>query len=265
MAPTFVNNYIIAPMAKTDFKSITEYIASKPRPVQTVLKRVRSAIRKAIPTAKEGIAYQIPTYKLNDMQVIYFAGWKEHYSLYPASEALVAAFKDELSGCKISKGTIRFSLSEPVPSDLIGRIVRFRVDQLEKRDKGRGRGKGRESQLERVRRICATMPSVFEKPSHGAPTFFVEKDKGVFAMFMDNHHYDGEIAVWLAAPPGLQPALIEEAPDTYFNPPYVGTSGWIGLRLDHITDNVLEIHIRKSWELCMPKKKKLASRKASGR
>jgi uncharacterized protein YdhG (YjbR/CyaY superfamily) len=249
-------------MAKTDFQSIPEYIASKPRPVQALLKRVRSAIRKAIPGAKEGIAYQIPTYKLNDMQVIYFAGWKEHYSLYPIGEAIVAEFKDELSGCKISKGTLRFSLSEPVPADLIERIVRFRVAQLEKRDKARGRGKGRESQLERVRRLCATMPSVFEKPSHGAPTFFVEKDKGVFAMFMDNHHYDGEIAVWLAAPPGLQAALIDEGPDTYFKPPYVGASGWIGVRLDRVTDPVLKIHIRKSWELSMPKKKKLGSRQA---
>ena len=235
-------------MAKTNVKSVTDYIASKPRPVQTILKRVRSAIRKAIPKAEEGISYQIPTYKLDGTYVIYFAGWKDHYSLYPIHESLVAAFKDELAGCKTSKGTLRFPLSEPVPSDLIERIVRFRVKQLSMKEKG--------SQLERVRRICATMPSVFEKPSHGAPTFFVEKDKGVFAMFMDNHHYDGEIAVWLAAPPGLQAALIEDAPETYFKPPYVGAGGWIGVRLDRIKDQALTIHIRKSWELSGPKPKR---------
>ena len=249
-------------MAKTNFKSVTDYIASKPAPVQKILKRVRSAIRKGIPKAEEGISYQIPTYKLNGTYVIYFAGWKEHYSLYPIHESLVAEFKEELAGCKTSKGTLRFPLSEPVPSDLIERIVRFRVKQLAESEKGRGRKKGRESHLERVRRICATMPSVFEKPSHGAPTFFVGKEKGkekgVFAMFMDNHHYDGEIAVWLAAPPGLQSALIDEAPETYFKPPYVGTSGWIGVRLDQIGDQALEIHIRKSWELSAPKKRKLA-------
>jgi uncharacterized protein YdhG (YjbR/CyaY superfamily) len=240
-------------MAKTDFKSVTEYIASKPQPAQLVLKRVRMAIRKALPGAEEGISYQIPTYKLNGQHVIYFAGWKEHYSLYPASDALVAAFKDELAGCKLSKGTIRFPLSAPVPSNLIEGIVRFRAEQLGKREKGRGRGKGRESQLERIRRICSGLPSCFEKPSHGAPTFFVEKAKGVFAMFMDNHHHEGELAVWLPAPTGLQQALIEDAPKTYFKPPYVGSGGWIGVRLDQIDDRALEIHLRKGWELVRPK------------
>jgi uncharacterized protein YdhG (YjbR/CyaY superfamily) len=242
-------------MPKNQFKSITDYIAAKPRPMQAILKRVRRAIRKAIPKAEEGISYQIPTYKQDGTYVIYFAGWKEHYSLYPIHESLVAAFKDELADCKTSKGTLRFPLSKPVPSDLIERIVRFRVKQLAESEKGRGKRKGRESQLDRVRRICATMPSAFEKPSHGSPTFFVEKDKGVFAMFADNHHYDGEIAVWLAAPPGLQSALIEDAPEAYFKPPYVGTSGWIGVRLDRIGDEALAIHIRKSWELSLPKKK----------
>jgi uncharacterized protein YdhG (YjbR/CyaY superfamily) len=242
-------------MAKTKFQSVTDYIASKPRSVQPILQRVRSAIRKAIPEAEEGIAYQIAAYTLNGSGIIYFAGWKEHYSLYPIHESLVAAFKKELTGCKISKGTLRFPLSEPVPSALIERIVRFRVERLAKSEKGRGKKRGRESQLERVRRICATMPSVFEKPSHGSPTFFVEKNKGVFTMFVNNHHDDGELAVWLAAPPGLQSALIEEAPETYFKPPYVGASGWIGVQLNQVGDEALRIHIRKSWELVAPGKK----------
>jgi len=243
-------------MAKTDFKSVSDYISSKARSVQAVLKRVRSTIRKTVPAAEEGISYQIPTYKLNGVPVIYFAGWKQHFSLYPASDDLVVAFKDELAGYEISKGTIRFPLSDPVPEDLIERIVSFRAEKLIQREKGRGRKKGRESQLERVRRICATMPSVSEKVSHGAPTFFVEKDKGVFTMFADNHHQDGHLAVWLPAPPGLQSALIEDAPETYFKPPYVGTSGWIGIELGQISDEALEIHVRKAWELAAPKKKK---------
>jgi uncharacterized protein YdhG (YjbR/CyaY superfamily) len=242
-------------MATTKFQSVTDYIASKPRSVQPILQRVRRAIRKAIPKAEEGIAYQIAAYTLNGTGIIYFAGWKEHYSLYPIHKSLVAAFKKELTGCKISKGTLRFPLSEPVPSDLIERIVRFRVEQLAKSEKGRGKKGGPGSQLERVRRICGTMPSVFEKPSHGSPTFFVEKNKGVFTMFVNNHHDDGELAVWLAAPPGLQSALIEEAPETYFKPPYVGASGWIGVRLNQVGDEALRIHIRKSWELVAPGKK----------
>jgi uncharacterized protein YdhG (YjbR/CyaY superfamily) len=245
-------------MAKTKFKSVNEYIASKPKDVRDILQAVRGAIRKAVPAAEEGIAYQIPVYKLNSGPLLYFAGWKEHYSLYPAGNDLVAEFKDELSGYELSKGTIRFPLSEPVPLKLIARIAKFRAKQLNKREKGKGgRKTGREAQLERVRRICDGMPSVSEKLSHGAPTFFVEKDKGVFTMFVDNHHEDGHLAVWLPAPPGLQSHLIEDAPETYFKPPYVGSGGWIGIELEQIRDEALEIHVRQAWELAAaPKKKK---------
>jgi hypothetical protein len=72
-------------------------------------------------------------------------------------------------------------------------------------------------QLERVRRICATLPDMSEKLSHGEPTFFVRNK--VFVMFADNHHYDGRIAVWLPVPPGMQTALIEKSPATFFKPP----------------------------------------------
>jgi len=244
-------------MAKTDFKSVNEYIASKPKDVRDILKRVRSTIRKAVPAADEMISYQIPVYKLDGVPVLYFAGWKEHYSLYPAGDALVAAFKDELSHYKLSKGTIRLPLSEPVPVDLIERIAKFRVQQLTMREKGKGgRKTGREAQLERLRRICAAMPSVSEKLSHGTPTFFVEKDKGVFVMFADNHHQDGHLAVWLPVPAGLQSALIEDAPATYFKPPYVGSSGWIGIELNQIRDEALEVHVREAWNLAARKKKK---------
>ena len=106
-------------MAKTDFKSVDEYIASQPEAVQGVLERVRSTIRKAVPGAEEVISYQIPAYKLHGGPVLYFAGWKQHYSLYPATAHLVAAFKDDLAPYEVSKGTIRFPLSEPVPVKLI--------------------------------------------------------------------------------------------------------------------------------------------------
>jgi uncharacterized protein YdhG (YjbR/CyaY superfamily) len=248
-------------MAKTDFKSVNEYIASRPKEVQGILKRVRSAIRKAVPAAEEGISYQIPAYKLDGRPVLFFAGWKEHFSLYPAGDRLVAAFKDDLAPYKLSKGTIRFPHSEPVPVDLIERLAKFRAKEVAESDKpkrarlGKGRSGPLETQLERVRRICGGMPRVSEKLSHGAPAFFVEKDKGVFVMFADNHHSDGHLAVWIPAPPGMQAALIGDAPATYFKPPYVGTSGWIGIELDQIGDEALAIHIREAWELAAPKKK----------
>ncbi|HEY6770185.1 MAG TPA: hypothetical protein VI386_36045, partial [Candidatus Sulfotelmatobacter sp.] len=68
---------------------------------------------------------------------MYFAGWKQHYSLYPAGPHLVAAFKDELVACKIDKGTIRFSLTAPVPTRLIGDIARFRAGELAERTRMR--------------------------------------------------------------------------------------------------------------------------------
>ena len=124
-------------MAKTDFKSVDEYIAKHPHEVQAILRRVRSTIRKAVPAAEEVISYQIPTYKLHGGYVVYFAGWKQHYSLYPVTANLVAAFKDELSPYEVSKGTIRFPLSEPVPVKLIEGIAKFRAKEVAEREKGK--------------------------------------------------------------------------------------------------------------------------------
>jgi len=120
-------------MAKTDFQSVDAYIAAQPEAVQGLLERVRAAIRKAVPGAEEVISYRIPTYRLPAGPVLYFAGWKAHFSLYPASERLVGAFKDELAGFKINKGTIRFPLGEPVPHKLIERIARFRAAEVAER------------------------------------------------------------------------------------------------------------------------------------
>jgi uncharacterized protein YdhG (YjbR/CyaY superfamily) len=117
-------------VAKTEFKSVTEYIAAHPAPVRSALRRVRSAIRKALPKADETISYQIPAYKLGGRTVIYFAGWKAHYSLYPATKRLAAAFKKELAPYEVNdKGTIRFPLSEPVPVELIEDLARFRATE----------------------------------------------------------------------------------------------------------------------------------------
>jgi uncharacterized protein YdhG (YjbR/CyaY superfamily) len=121
-----------------NFKSVDEYIASHTGAVQRVLKRVRSAIRKAVPGAEEMLSYKIPTYKLNGRPVLYFAAWKQHYSVYPSNTHLVAAFKDELAPYEVSKGTIRFPLSEPVPVKLIESIARFRAKEVAAREKAKG-------------------------------------------------------------------------------------------------------------------------------
>jgi uncharacterized protein YdhG (YjbR/CyaY superfamily) len=110
--------------------TIDEYIAVQPAATQIVLERVRRAIGKAVPDAEECISYQIPAFKLHGRVLLYFAGWKEHYSVYPASDAMVAAFPDELEQYRVSKGTLRFSLSERAPVKLIERIANFRAEEL---------------------------------------------------------------------------------------------------------------------------------------
>ena len=124
-------------MGKTDFKSVDEYIASQPAAVQDTLARVRSTIRKAVPGAREVISYKMPTYTLNGGRLLYFAVWKRHYSIYAATEEVVAAFRDELAGYEVDKGTIRFPLSEPVPVKLIGRIAKLRAKEVAAREKAK--------------------------------------------------------------------------------------------------------------------------------
>jgi uncharacterized protein YdhG (YjbR/CyaY superfamily) len=115
---------------KANFQSVDEYISMQPAATQVALECVRSAIGKAAREAEECISYQIPAFKLDGRILLYFAGWKEHYSVYPASDTMVAAFPGELERYRVSKGTLRFPLSEPVPVKLIGRIAKFRAEEL---------------------------------------------------------------------------------------------------------------------------------------
>jgi hypothetical protein len=85
--------------------------------------------------------------------------------------------------------------------------------------------------LERVRAACLALPEVVERPSHGSPAWFV-RGKKTFVMYLDDHHGDGRLALWCAAPEGAQAGLVAGAPEHYFVPPYVGHRGWIGVRLD---------------------------------
>ena len=119
-----------------------------------------------------------------------------------------------------------------------------------------------EKHLMRVRRICTALPETTEKLSHGEPTFFVRKK--VFAMFSNNHHKDGHIAVVVPAPPGVQAMLIEGSPEKFYRPPYVGGAGWIGIELGRVFDKELEFHIHEAWRLIAPKKLQDAVETPSG-
>jgi hypothetical protein len=85
--------------------------------------------------------------------------------------------------------------------------------------------------LAKLREICLAFPETSERPSHGAPTFFV-REKRSFLMVLTNHHGDGRFAIWCAAPDGMQNMLVEADPERFFVPPYVGHRGWLGVRLD---------------------------------
>ena len=113
-------------------KSVDEYIASQPASAKAALRRVRDTLRKALPEAEEVISYSMPAYRSHGRIVLYFAAWKEHYSLYPAGQRLDTALLRELARYEVSKGTIRFPLSEPVPVRFISRIAKFRAREIAK-------------------------------------------------------------------------------------------------------------------------------------
>ena len=107
------------------FTSIDEYIATFPGEVQILLKELRATIRTAAPDAEEKISYQIPTFFLKG-NLVHFAAYKKHIGFYPTSSG-IQAFQKELSIYKSAKGSVQFPLEEPLPLELIGRIVKYRV------------------------------------------------------------------------------------------------------------------------------------------
>ncbi len=112
---------------KTTKQTVTSYISAFPKNVQTILRKIRSTIRKAAPKAEESISYGIPTYKLDGRPLIYFAAFKSHIGLYPMTGEVKKEFRDEFSKYKQSKGTVRLPLDAPVPYPLIARIVKFKM------------------------------------------------------------------------------------------------------------------------------------------
>ena len=115
-------------------ENIDEYIATFPENTQKLLQQVRTSIKKVVPAVEETISYGIPTFTLNGGYLIYFAGYKNHISLYPAPRGN-ELFKEELSAYKGGKGTIQFPLDKPMPFNLITRIVKFRIKENEAKAK----------------------------------------------------------------------------------------------------------------------------------
>jgi uncharacterized protein YdhG (YjbR/CyaY superfamily) len=118
--------------------TVDEYIQSFTPTIQNLLKQMRALIKEKAPQAEESISYAMPAYKTNGKPLVYFAGFKEHIGFY-ATPTGHEQFASELSRFKQGKGSVQFPISEPLPLDLIGRIVEFRVQENEANKKEKAR------------------------------------------------------------------------------------------------------------------------------
>jgi uncharacterized protein YdhG (YjbR/CyaY superfamily) len=112
---------------KKSADTIDKYIAQFPGEIQEKLQQLRQTIREAAPQAEEAISFRMPAFRLNGT-LVYFAAFRDHISFFPTSSA-ITAFRSEISRYKTSKGTVQFPLDEPIPLDLVRKMVRFRVEE----------------------------------------------------------------------------------------------------------------------------------------
>ena len=117
-------------MAKPEVTTVAQYVAAQPAPVRRVLERVRATIRKALPAAVEGIAYQMPIYKIDGRMVLYFAGYARHYAIYPATPSVLDALGAAAAGLLRRKATLRFGYDVAVPTAIIARIAKVRAAEV---------------------------------------------------------------------------------------------------------------------------------------
>ena len=117
---------------KVTYKSIDEYIASFPEDMQKIMKKLRKTIKAAAPEAGEKISYNMPTFTLNGKYLVYFAGWKDHIAFYGAPKGN-PEFSEDLTSYESGAGTLQFPYDQPMPYDLISKIVKFRVAENMKR------------------------------------------------------------------------------------------------------------------------------------
>jgi len=111
-------------------RKVRAYLAAQPPDVRARLRKIRAAVRSVAPKAVESFSYGIPGFKLDGRSFIWYAGWKQHTSLYPIGEAVRRAHADQIKGYPTSKGTVRFPLATPLPLTLVRRLVKARVAEM---------------------------------------------------------------------------------------------------------------------------------------
>jgi uncharacterized protein YdhG (YjbR/CyaY superfamily) len=121
-------------------QNIDEYIAAFPQDIQEILEKIRMTIRETAPDAEEDIRYQMPTFRLGGSNLVHFAAHKSHIGFYPTPSA-TEKFQKELSIYKGAKGSVQFPLDQPIPLDLIRKIVKFRVMENRERAEAKRRKK----------------------------------------------------------------------------------------------------------------------------
>jgi len=117
-------------------------------------------------------------------------------------------------------------------------VIRFQPDEVK-------------AALAKVRRACSIFPETSERLSHGGPAFFIRAKK-CFVMFLDDHHDDGRLAIWCAAPEGVQAEMVDTDPERFFRPPYVGHLGWLGVQLPGIDQAELNAICREAFVTVAP-------------
>src|SRR2546423_9968029 len=119
---------------------IRSYLAALPPKARKALRQLRAEIRSAAPDAVESFSYRIPGFRLDDRILVWCAGWTDHTSLYPITPALLRAHRIDVTGYETAKGTIRFPLAEPIPTALVTKIVKARVEEVRRAQQRRRRG-----------------------------------------------------------------------------------------------------------------------------
>jgi uncharacterized protein YdhG (YjbR/CyaY superfamily) len=114
---------------------VAAYLAALPPDARKALKQVRAAIRAAAPKAEEGFSYRIPSFRLDDRPLVWYAAFKNHYSMYPIGASITGALAKDVDRYETAKGTIRFPLHEPVPVALVKKLVKARIAEAKQRGK----------------------------------------------------------------------------------------------------------------------------------